>query len=214
MKEFFGRLISTLGVIIAPIPPLADRYKGMESFSLDLFRWYDFIFIFALIASTAWLLFDIHHFILNKDKIFSYDEKGKKKIAKYLNKKISNSQKVAIFSRDLTWVSKDSEQYKTLSEKSKHSELILFLEKDTDISRYFASSGAKVKKYSFTKSKEFNPKIRFTILNYGLSGKQALIGFKDEQGKHIIRSINFKEHPEILDLIDDYISFLSFFTKG
>lgn len=214
MKEFFGRLISTLGVIIAPIPPLIDRYKGMGSFSLDFFRWYDFIFIFALIASTAWLIFDISHFILNKDKIFSYDEKGKKKIAKYLNKKISNSQKVAIFSRDLTWVSEDSEQYKTLSEKSKRSELILFMEKDTDISRYFASFGAEVKKYSFTKSKEFNPKIRFTILNYGLSGKQALIGFKDEQGKHIIRSINFKEHPEILDLIDDYISFLSFFTKG
>lgn len=90
MKEFFGRLISTLGVIIAPIPPLVDRYKGMGSFSLDFFRWYDFIFIFALIASTVWLIFDISHFILNKDKIFSYDEKGKKKIAKYLNKKISN----------------------------------------------------------------------------------------------------------------------------
>lgn len=214
MKEFFGRLISTLGVIIAPIPPLADRYKGMGSFSLDFFKWYDFIFIFALIASTAWLIFDIYHFILNKDKIFSYDEKGKKKIANYLNKKISNSQKVAIFSRDLTWVPKDSKQYKTLSEKSKHSELILFLEQDTDISRHFVSSGAKVKKYSSAKLKGFNPKIRFTILNYGLSGNQALIGFKDEQGKHIIRSINFKKHPEILDLIDDYISFLSAFTRG
>ena len=64
MKEFFGRLISTLGVIIAPIPPLADRYKGMESFSLDFFRWYDFIFIFALIITEKGECFKYSPFCL------------------------------------------------------------------------------------------------------------------------------------------------------
>lgn len=214
MKEFIGRSISVIGVIITALPLLIDRYSRWENFSWDYIKWYDLVCVIALIASVIALLFDIYNFIVNTDKTFSYDEKGREKIAEYLNKKISNSQKVAIFSRDLTWVVKGSPQYNTLEKKSKNRELILFLEKDTDCSQYFASLGAEVKKYNTRSSRGYNPKIRFTILNFELSGKQALIGFKNEQGKHIIRLVNFKEHPEILDIMDDYISFLRSFSRG
>ena len=150
-------------------------------------------------------ILSVMEFLRNiKVSIFSLEDK--KGINNFLIKKIKIAGAVAIFSRDFTWVKKDSKEYDELVKKAKNGELFLFWERETEVSRLLFNEGATVKVYEKFTKKGFSPKSRFTITNYKSLGT-TLIGCSSNE-EHTIYTLTGKENIEIHNLIEEYVDLL------
>lgn len=192
----FGLIGTIYGVYSSPIPENCNNFFcNTEELKCTIIGVCVFLILYCI-------------WDYNKNKLskrFSLDEK--EKINKFLRKKIKKTGAVAIFSRDFTWVEKNTEQYRLLKDKAERGELFIFLENETDISRELSNNGAIIKVYNKYTKQGFEPKSRFTILNYKGAGKTTLIGVSDDE-YHTIYTLKSKENTELHTLVEEYVKLL------
>jgi hypothetical protein len=98
--------------------------------------------------------------------------KTKKKIRDYMYRWISRGERVAIFSRDMSWVD-DGQMRDLLRRKARKHELILCLPRAINLSNELGELGAEIHVYP---DLDFTPSSRFTIINVGRHDSQVAIG--------------------------------------
>lgn len=154
------------------------------------------IFIISFIITLSITIYDHYN---SKPKSFPIDRKDK--IKKYMNNWIKNTGRVAIFTRDMSWL--DEKSTEILVEKAKKNELIICLPKEIEAIKPFKELGAEVIVYNV----EYDPKVRFTITNYGLATARIAVGRSSADGKkHIIDE--YKMGENFCELGNDIVSIL------
>ena len=148
-----GSFASVLGVIIS-----------LMYCSQDIFGWVLVPIVFAVILFV--LMVSTIIIMLNSDaptRRYRFDDK--QGIRNYLFKWIKSGRRVAIWTRDLSWV-EDEEMTQMLRSKAQARELILCLPREIDKSDDLKQHGAEVFAYGTLDA----PESRFTIVNYGQAG--------------------------------------------
>jgi hypothetical protein len=112
-----------------------------------------------------------------------------KKARKYMQNWIMRTDRVAIFSRDLSWV--DDTIKKLLEDKAIKNELIICVPKHTDLTQELKRKNAKILTYDVL---NYEPQSRFTIAGYGKGGACVAIAHTSAQ-YHIIEEYAGNEHP-------------------
>ncbi|WP_298115533.1 hypothetical protein [Flavobacterium sp.] len=154
------------------------------------------IFIISFIITVSITIYDHLH---SKSKSFPIDKKDK--IKKYMNNWIKNTGRVAIFTRDMSWL--DEKSTAILIEKAEKKELIICLPKEIDAIKAFKDAGAEIVVYNVN----YDPKVRFTITNYGLATARIAVGRGSADGKkHIIDE--YKMGENFCELGNDIVSIL------
>jgi hypothetical protein len=116
--------------------------------------------------------------------------KSKKAIRDYMYAWISQSGRVVIFTRDLTWV-EDAEMQDMLRIKAKKSELSVCLPKKVALSEELRELGASIYTYP---ELDLTPTSRFTIINLGSHDARVAIGHR-RKGRHYIHEASAGEDP-------------------
>ena len=189
------RIVGTIGTIIA-----AATVIDFDKYSL----WLNIFFIFSVGYGAIFFALDTLRVFKGRPRSFDRStESGKQGISEHLIRQLSSSGRVAIFSRDLTWVTRGSSAETMLLKKAQANELTLFVKTETKVTLFLKAQGADVRLYS---GKSFNPKSRFTILNYQNSGARVMIGAPCEDS-HIIKHYGSDDF-EVVDLAMDFVSLL------
>lgn len=111
-------------------------------------------------------------------------------IRDYMYRWISRGGRVAIFSRDMSWV-RDEEMKEMLLSKAHRNELCICLPHKIPLVEELAGEGAEVCVYP---ELEYVPKSRFTIINRERADAQVAVGRRSE-GKHVIQEFAVGDHP-------------------
>lgn len=131
-------------------------------------------------------------------------------IKKYMHKWISHGGRVAIFSRDLSWV-KEKEIKDLLFSKARQSELCICVPETIPLVDALKGAGAEVCTYP---ELGYIPSSRFTIINCDRADASVAVGGK-KQDKHIIREFALGEHPffavanDLVNVLKKFESFKS-----
>lgn len=183
-----GTLASLLGVIYTLRPE-----GGLTSWHI---RW-------VIVAIVLFIIAIILDYISAKRKhvFMKYDDNWKVKARKYMYKWIKRTDRVAIFSRDLSWV--DDEIKALLEEKAFNGELIICAPKHTDngLTKSLQEKKATVLTYDSLGYDE--PQSRFTIAGYGKGGASIAIAHSPKD-YHMIEEYS-EGHPAFFmakDLIE------------
>lgn len=112
-------------------------------------------------------------------------------IRNYMLHWIAYGGRVAIWTRDMSWV-RDEKSKKLLREKAKNRELIICLPAHTEFSKELADSGAQI--YVYGEKLLSDPSARFTIAFYGRDGSKVAIG-RAQADKHVIEEFSSGSHP-------------------
>jgi hypothetical protein len=125
---------------------------------------------------------------------------GSASIRTYMCRWLSAGGRAAVFSRDLSWAF-EGDTKQTVLRKARSGELVACVGRRTDEIKRLVAEGAEVLDYS---SLNFEPKSRFTIIDYGKAGARIAIGIVEE-GRHVIREYDARD-AAILALATDLIS--------
>ncbi len=111
-------------------------------------------------------------------------------IRDYMYRWIRNGQRVAIWTRDMSWVS-DDEMKGMLREKARSSDLIVCVPEETDTLEYLKDEGAEIVVYHALSI----PALTFTIVNFGHAGSRVAVGMR-RGDNHVIQEFSASdEHP-------------------
>ena len=127
----------------------------------------------------------------------------KKAIRDYMYRWISSGERVAVFSRDMTWVD-DDDMHELLKRKARKRELILCLPRAIALSTELGRLGAEVHVYP---ELDFIPSSRFTIINVGRHDSQVAVG-RRIGAVHTIQEVA-AGHDPLFALADDLVSVIS-----
>jgi hypothetical protein len=116
---------------------------------------------------------------------------------------ISRGERVAIFSRDMSWVD-DDQMRELLRTKARRHELILCTPRAIELSGELSQLGAEVHNYQ---ELDYTPTARFTIINVGQHDSQVAIGRKIG-GIHTIQEAT-SGHDPLFAVADDLLSIVS-----
>ncbi|WP_156360297.1 hypothetical protein [Sphingomonas sp. Leaf226] len=166
---------SILGLYLT-VKPLSEPRPGSHWFFLGC----------GLVLAIYLLFKEVKDQLSVKTKIFD-TEIG---IKNYMCKWISSPGRTLVFSRDLSWGSEPGTK-STLLNKSKRSELTIFIEKETALSAELSKAGATIQLYGPT---GFIPESRFTIVGAGKQGARVAVGLL-ENGKHVVYQFESGKHP-------------------
>lgn len=89
---------------------------------------------------------------------------------------VQSEGKVAIMSRDLSWVDQEMEAYISM----KRDDILICVQKETELTRRLVKNGAVVKYYGYV---GFEPVSRFTIIRYNKKDHQVAIANTENQVK-------------------------------
>lgn len=184
-----GRLVSAIGTFYTCYTVLDLENKGFYENLLP--------FIIVLIV-FFYMTYDSIHVWVHRAKRY---ERNDPKIAVFLCEQLKKAGRVAIFSRDISWVTSGSEAEKLLLQKAKSKELVLFVQTKTSIAQNLADAGAEVRTYQ--KFSGYKPKSRFTVLDYEKTGSRVLIGYPSN-GEHLIDEFNDSDKA-IVDLVETFV---------
>lgn len=148
-------------------------------------NWHWFLLVCGGVIAAFLLVKEIKEQLSIRTKVFS--EQG---IKKYMCRWISSPGRTVVFSRDLSW-GNETKTLNTLLEKSRRSELTIFLERPTDLSEKLRKAGANIQVYGQT---GFVPESRFTIVAAGKQGSRVAVGLL-ENGKHVVYQFESGKHP-------------------
>jgi hypothetical protein len=180
--DLFIRLL-TLTASFASILGVTLQYLP----NLNELPWW--VVVLAVIATLSFLFLLVLE--INSERCRSvYRVRNTKGIQKYMLRWIQHGGRVAIWTRDMSWVN-TSEAKDLLRKKASTGELIICLPKETPLTTELKQSGAEVFTYSALDSE---PASRFTIAHYGREGSRVAVG----HGKgdyHIIDEFSADEHP-------------------
>lgn len=184
-----GRLIGAIGTFVSCFILIDLENK---SFFVNL------LLMVIIVIVTSYMIFDIKHVVTHKVKRYEPDDP---KISIYLCEQLKKAGRVAIFSRDISWVASGSEAEKLLLQKANSKELVLFVQTTTSIAQKLANTGAEVRTYQ--KFSGYKPKSRFTVLDYEKTGSRVLIGYPSN-GEHLIDEFNDSDKA-IVDLVETFV---------
>lgn len=192
-----GRLVGAIGTFISC------------SFLIDLDNkslFVNLLLIFVILIVAFYMIYDIWHVYLHRIKRYKPNDP---KISVYLCEQLKKAGRVAIFSRDISWVTSGSEAEKLLLQKANSKELVLFVQATTSIAQKLANAGAEVSTYQ--KSSVYKPKSRFTVLDYEKTGSRVLIGYSSN-GEHLIDEFNDSDKA-IVDLVETFVQLAEHTSK-
>jgi len=129
------------------------------------------------------------------------------KVNEYMYKWIKQGGKVAILTRDMSWVDNDKMK-ELLRSKAHHSELCLCLPNEIALSQELKQLGAQVHTFS---ELNYVPESRFTIVNKDRMDAQLAVGRSHEQ-KHLIEECSLGEHP-VFSIANDLVNFIIKFDQ-
>ena len=118
-----------------------------------------------------------------------YKVEDKSGIRNYMFQWIQNGGRVAVWTRDMSWVD-DDEMKRMLREKAESKELIICLQREIDNSAYLERYGADVATYG----EAYSPASIFTIVNFERAGSRVAVG-RRMGNFHIIQEYSADEHP-------------------
>lgn len=118
-----------------------------------------------------------------------YNLNDTKGINKYLFDWIDKGGRVAIWTRDMSWVDQ-YEMMPMLRKKAGKNELIICLPRHIEKSRELEQYGAEVIDYGILDTHS----VTFTIVNYKHAGSRVAVGRRSGD-KHIIQEFSPEEHP-------------------
>lgn len=115
------------------------------------------------------------------------DTKG---IRKYMHNWIAKGERVAIWTRDMSWAD-NQDTRKLLIEKAKTKELIICVPTEFDFTKELKAAGAEIYSYD---SFKLDPRSRFTIVQFGKEGSRVAVG-RRRGNEHVIDEFSAGEHP-------------------
>ena len=178
MVSTVGSFASVLGVIMSLL------------ISSQVVLWWMLVLI-ATAAIFFVLMVSAIIIVLKSDtptRWYRFDDKGG--IRNYLFDWIKSGGRVAIWTRDMSWVD-DEEMTQMLRSKAQAHELILCLPREIDKSDDLKQHGAEVFAYGTLEA----PESRFTIVNHGQAGSRVAMG-RRRDNLHIIQEFSgADEHP-------------------
>ena len=141
------------------------------------------------------------------NKIKRFPAHDKSRINNYMHSWISMGDRVAIFTRDMSW-GNDRRIKNLLSLKAQKDELSIYVPITKPLIEELKAKGAHVFTYS---QLEVDPQSRFTIINYGKGDAQVAIG-RTYGDKHIIEEFAVGDHP-VFNVVVDLVRFLTEYNK-
>jgi hypothetical protein len=197
LTNFLSRLIGAVGTLIT-------GWYVIDPTKQPIF---EVILLVVILGFVALIMFyDAWNVFRHLRKTY---KQNSPRITADLCEKIKEAGRIAIFSRDISWVTPGNEAEELLMKKAKSGELVLFVQSNTGVAQKLADAGADVKTY-----KEFSgykPKARFTILDYEKTGSRVLIGYPSN-GYHVIKEFNDSDRA-IVDLIETFVQFAEHASK-
>jgi hypothetical protein len=151
--------------------------------SLSLGQW-TLVLVGALLASVA-VGWEIQNYAKHRPWV-----KDPNKVPAFLKGWVEEAGRVAIFSRDMSWVGKDIGAL--LSTKAQAGELLLILPRPTALSRELDGLGAEVIHYP---ELGYTIRSRFTIVNLDRADTAVAVGYRLPNGKHRIDRFNAGTDP-------------------
>ena len=181
-KDRIVHLVSTVGAV-ASVLGIAVTL---------LISSYDFAWWIILLLIVCGLLTIVAIWYVFKSDVCTrvYKRDDKMGIRNYMFSWIEKGGRVAIWTRDMSWVD-DESMKQMLRRKAESSELIICLPARTELTNYFESHGAKIVAYEAPGS----PSSIFTIANYERPGSRVAVGM-GKGNLHIIQEFSSAdEHP-------------------
>lgn len=203
MDQFLYRLVGTVGTLVTSIFIIDFEQRSL---------FVNIVLLLVVAYAACFFALDAVRAFMYRPKVFDRTtEAGKQQIANYLVSQLESSGSVAIFSKDLTWVRKGSSAESLLIRKAQAKELTLFVEHEMDLTKTLRYHGANVRVYGVLRRKGYNPKSRFTILDYRTSGTRVMVGIPSNS-KHLIKHYG-ADDLEVVDLAKDFIELLEHTSK-
>ena len=191
-----GKLFINIIVQLSAYASLLGLYLTVIPLSQARPNWHWVIMGCAAVVAILLLIREIKDFLSVRTRRFSTD----KGIKNYMCSWISSPGRTVVFSRDLSWGGEPGTK-RLLLEKSKKSELTIYLENATALSDELKSAGANIKVYGGT---GFVPQSRFTIVGSDKQGARVAVGLF-EDGKHAVYQFESGKHP-IFALAQDLVN--------
>lgn len=179
-----GSWASLIGAVLAvrsPGQPLSASHIGLMSLG-------------TILAAIA-LYSQVTEFLANRRILLRTDTQ----IRDYMYRWISRGSRVAIFSRDMSWV-RDDEMKELLRQKSRKDELHLCLPNRIALSEELEREGAHVHVYP---QLQYIPQSRFTIINKDRMDAQVAVGRRIGR-QHVIEEFSPGQHPTFF-MADDLV---------
>ncbi|PZW46401.1 hypothetical protein [Pseudomonas sp. URMO17WK12:I2] len=188
-----GLILLTYASLFVSLFPLID-FKNMGpktifffgAFSVSLIVLLGFLICYEISTSSGKRVYSLS------------DTQG---IKSYMLHWIENGGRIAIWSRDLSWV--DDEAKDLLMRKARKGELILCLPQEIDLSKELKAGKAEVHYYGLTYKEDTNA--RFTIAFYGRDGSKVAVG-RTKADKHVVEEFGSGDHPAFY-LAHDLVKF-------
>ena len=133
--------------------------------------WHWWMWVLACIAASAFLVFIIFEF-RGHGSVKVYSKTERQKIRNYMSQWIEHGGRVAIWTRDHSWINDDGMK-RLLRRKAESHELIMCLPDQTPFTKELAGLGAEIVAYGKAAGL---PTVRFTIANYERDGSAVAIG--------------------------------------
>lgn len=182
MFRFISRLVTHLasyasifGLYFTVAPPTSER---------STFEWWLLAIGFLLAAVTVYI--EIDDFVRSGPKFF----RKQQAINDYMRRWVSQSGRVVIFSRDMSWAMQKPVR-DVLLEKASRNELIVCVERDIQLTNELHARGAQIVTYGQI---GHVPKSRFTIVGYEREGARVAVGVSNN-GQHVIQEFQSGSHP-------------------
>lgn len=197
LTNFLSRLIGAVGTLIT-------GWYVIDPTKQPIF---EVILLVVILGFVALIMFyDAWNVFRHLRKTY---KQNSPRITADLCEKIKEAGRIAIFSRDISWVTPGNEAEELLMKKAKSGELVLFVQSNTRVAQKLADAGADVKTYE--EFSGYKPKARFTILDYEKTGSRVLIGYPSN-GYHVIKEFNDSDRA-IVDLIETFVQFAEHASK-
>jgi hypothetical protein len=187
-------LVRRLAAIVGTYGSLAALVFTFKQPNAPLSVGQAFLAGIAVVLGLAGVVFEVRDYLTDRPW-----EKKPSEVADFLHTWIRDGSRVAIFSRNLSWV--DQKISEVLSEKAERNDLTLVVPRPIELTDQLKGSGAEVLTYP---ELEYTIQSRFTIVNLGRSDAKVAIGHALDNGKHRIQKAGAGD-PELYlaqDLIE------------
>jgi hypothetical protein len=190
MLQLLLRFVSTMGTVItaASVVWASGQQPAL---------WVRLTLITLIVTAFAVTAMDYARYKASRPKRYALNSAG---IKSYMAEWLSSGGRAAVFSRDLSWAA-EGDTARLLEAKAGRGELIVFAGRETAELTRLAAGGAAVHNYG---GFGFEPKARFTIVDYGKAGARLAIGFA-EDGEHVIYEYGAGDHA-VMALAGDLVA--------
>jgi hypothetical protein len=168
----YASLVSTVWTIRDPGRPVSSFHLGLVGLATLL----------LLVAFGN----EVRAYVHRRPRLL----RGAVAIRDYMYRWISHDGRVAIFSRDLSWV-RDQAMRDLLLSKARRDELSIFVPRRIPLTEELEGAGAKICDYP---DLDYTPQARFTIIRRGRQDPAVAVG-RTIGGRHRIDEFSVGEHP-------------------